>query len=104
MTLALRSSSRLRAGRPDDVVSRTLDRLQTPFEAAMGSIADHAAELVSAYLQSLYPAVGHARPNSNHIAAARRLRLIAKAGDWHREPKDAQTEHIANWMFEKGIL
>lgn len=40
----------------------------------------------------------------NNIAAARKLGLIAEAGDWNREPHDQETLRLRDLMLEKGIL
>lgn len=42
-------------------------------------------------------------PHRN-IAEARKLGLLAQAGDWNRAPQDAETARIREWMREKGIL
>ena len=41
-------------------------------------------------------------PHEN-INEARRLGLIALAGDWHKEPNDEETKRIRKWMEENGI-
>lgn len=41
-------------------------------------------------------------PHEN-IEKARTFGLIADAGDWHREPGDAETERLKEWMIDKGI-
>lgn len=40
----------------------------------------------------------------DHPDEARALGLLAARGDWHREPGDAETRRIEEWMREKEIL
>jgi hypothetical protein len=41
-------------------------------------------------------------PHQN-IDEARKLGLIAEAGDWHNAPDDEATKNISDWMTENGI-